>query len=66
MKAKNEFEYLVALLQEYIERMPPATKLAVSSHAQQCVTAVAKELETADVETSADPTPETPPAVSGP
>lgn len=45
MKAKEELEFLVALIREYTEQMPQATKLAVMKHAQVCVDEVYKVLE---------------------
>lgn len=44
MKAQQEFEYIVALIQEYLEKMPQATRLAVSNHTQQCVNVVVSAL----------------------
>jgi hypothetical protein len=48
MKAKEEFEFIVALIQEYTNTMPQATKFAVMKHAQDCVNVVYGVLEQYD------------------
>jgi hypothetical protein len=45
MNGKEELEFIVALIQEYTEKMPQATKLAVVKHAQSCVDVIYKQLE---------------------
>jgi hypothetical protein len=42
---KEELEFLAALIQEYIEKMPQATQLAVLKHTQECVDKVYKCIE---------------------
>jgi hypothetical protein len=47
--AQAELEFLVALIQEYTEKMPQATKLAVTKHAQDCVNVICGELNSLDI-----------------
>jgi hypothetical protein len=59
--AQTELEYLAALIQEYTEKMPQATKLAVVKHAQDCVNVIYGELNSLDILREAAKQPTLPP-----
>lgn len=57
MKCKDQFEYVMMLINDYLNTLPPSIKLAVTPHAQQCASAIAAVLqEGAPVPTAAAPT----------
>jgi hypothetical protein len=60
--AQTELEFLAALIQEYTEKMPQATRLAVTKHAQDCVNVIYGELNSLDILRAAALTPTLPPA----
>jgi hypothetical protein len=61
LPAQSELEFLVALIQEYTEKMPQATKLAVTKHAQDCVNVIYGELHSLEILRSAAQEPSLPP-----
>ena len=45
MKYKNEFEFLVLVLNDYLATLPVASKMALGEKVQHCVTAVEQGLQ---------------------
>lgn len=45
MKCKDEFEYMMLLVNDYLNTLPASSKVAVAPQAQRCATAIATALQ---------------------
>lgn len=58
MKCKDEFEYIMLLINDHLNTLPASSKVAVAPQAQRCASAIAAVLqEVTPVPTAAAPSP---------
>lgn len=49
MQAKQELEYIILVVNDYLNALPTSSRVAVGERAQQCISTIEQVLQSVDV-----------------